>query len=285
MSTFSERAMLASVKIHAWSAARKDEKVTQDTNAAHGASRDAGRYTKQLVPKEALEPIQKATSAIRGFHYTHTLPWADSGERILPITMHEDYTAGIRSLGDVFDREADRFAREYPTHVAEARSRLNGMYNAKDYPEPDEVRGLYAVDVQMWPFPDARDFRVALGEDQIKVLQSSLNERTAAAQAQAMRDCWVRLHTAVSHMAERLAVPIGGDGATFRDSLVENVRELCGLLPKLNIAGDPELDRMTAECRKRLLVPPGILRDRNDTRRGTAEAARQLADRMAKYAL
>ena len=49
-------------------------------------------------------------------------------------------------------------------------------------------------------------------------------------------------------MNERLTVPQGGEKKIFRDSLLDNAVELCGLLTKLNITNDPKLE----EARKAL---------------------------------
>ena len=104
-----------------------------------------------------------------------------------------------------------------------------------------------------------------------------------------MRDLWERVHSAVSRMSRNLN-SYGTDPATgrivhpFRDSMVENLRALVEVLPKLNVSGDPHLDDM----RQRLvqaLCPHDAqeLRDDAGLRRSVASEADAILDAMADY--
>ena len=95
-----------------------------------------------------------------------------------------------------------------------------------------------------------------------------------------------RLYEAVKRLVDRLAaykVTAGGVEHPFRDAVVTNLVKLVDILPKLNVTGDPELDRMTAEVRSGLLVDPQRLRDSETVRSETARAATAIVDRMAVY--
>ena len=61
----SSKAMLAGLNITQWAARKVDKKVTRETNDAHGAAHDAGRYNKALIAKEALAAIVAAANAAR----------------------------------------------------------------------------------------------------------------------------------------------------------------------------------------------------------------------------
>jgi hypothetical protein len=77
----------------------------------------------------------------------------------------------------------------------------------------------------------------------------------------ASRELWQRLYEAVSHMAERLQVyKVTEEGVEhpFRDSVVTNLVKLVDVLPKLNVTGDPELERLAAQVRASLLVDPKL---------------------------
>jgi hypothetical protein len=91
-------------------------------------------------------------------------------------------------------------------------------------------------------------------------------------------------------MAERLAaykVSESGVDHPFRDTIVTNLVRLVDVLPKLNVTGDPELERMAEEIRRSLLVDPSELRkseaSRNETARLAAAIALQMAGYMAGY--
>ena len=55
------------------------------------------------------------------------------------------------------------------------------------------------------------------------------------------------------------------------------------MLPKLNVTGDPELQRMGEEVRRSLLVDPKELRRSEGSRKETARAAAAIAQQMAGY--
>jgi len=68
-----------------------------------------------------------------------------------------------------------------------------------------------------------------------------------------------------------------------RDSLVTNLVRLVDVLPKLNVAGDAELERMTAQVRASLLVDPKELRKSESVRSETAKIASAICTTMAAY--
>jgi hypothetical protein len=55
------------------------------------------------------------------------------------------------------------------------------------------------------------------------------------------------------------------------------------VLPKLNVTGDPELERMAEQVRRSLLVDPKELRKSEISRSETARAAAAIAQQMAGY--
>ena len=70
-----------------------------------------------------------------------------------------------------------------------------------------------------------------------------------------MREPWERLHGTLLGISEKLTDrPEDNDddakGKRYHESLITNARDLCGLLTKLNITGDPKLE----EARRQLEV-------------------------------
>ena len=69
----------------------------------------------------------------------------------------------------------------------------------------------------------------------------------------------------------------------FRDTIVTNLVKLVDVLPKLNVTGDPELERLADQVRASLLVDPQELRKSESVRTETAKAANRIATTMAAY--
>jgi hypothetical protein len=275
-----EKAMLASLHIKQWAARKHDKAVSREVNTHYGSQADAGRFNKVLATKEALKDIQTVVSAARGFHLEQTLPWGERGERLLPSRNYGDYSRRMREFSRDFDRAVEAFVRDYPVVIFEARNVLGGLFNRDDYPQPSEIRDKFALRTVINPVPLAEDFRVRLAEDEVAAIQADIAERLRASQAAATRDVWQRLYTVVAHMVERLSDP----EAVFRDTLVGNIVQLTELVPKLNITDDPQLEAFRRSIQESLCrLEPEILRRDPQSRRETADAARQVLDAMGGY--
>ena len=136
------------------------------------------------------------------------------------------------------------------------------------------------------PLPDAGDFRVTLGDEEKERIKKQITAAVEASLQVASRDLWQRLYEAVSHLAERLhAYKVTEEGVThpFRDSVVTNLVKLVDVLPKLNVTGDPELERLASQVRASLLVDPQELRTSESVRSETAKNAAAIAQRMQAY--
>ncbi len=284
--SLSSRAMLCSLSISMWSARKHDPDASQEIAQRHGAQADAGRYHKVLLPKAALAEIQKVVSDARQEHYFMTLPWDDNGYRVLPAAAYMDHTEKMRELSNRFTPAVEALAREFGKLVEEAKVRLGGLFRSEDYPSPDELCSKFSFETKVMPLPDAGDFRVTLGDEEKERIKRQITTAVEASLQVASRDLWQRLYEAVSHLAERLsAYKVTGVGVEhpFRDTVVTNLVRLVDVLPKLNVTGDPELERLAAQVRASLLVDPQDLRNSESMRSETAKAATAICDRMAAY--
>lgn len=272
-------AMIVKLSISQWTARKYDRKVTRRVDEEYG-SHDAGRYNKVLVAKDAIKAVTQAVSKTRAFHYDNTLAWDDNGGRLLPVANYEAYRKGMRELKDEFEAAVKEFVENYPAYRAEAEQRLNGMFDPADYPGVQDIKRRYGFRVDIEPVPEGKDFRVTLQAKDAQRIQKEIDARVKDREAEAMKDLFLRLHRVVEHFAEKLSDP----EAIFRDSLVENVVELVALLPKLNVADDKELKKLTAEAKKSICAhSPDVLRSEPKVREQAANDAKAILDKMAAY--
>jgi hypothetical protein len=121
---------------------------------------------------------------------------------------------------------------------------------------------------------------VSIGSDELARIQQDVERRVADAQATAMKEVWQRLYDRVKHMAEKLADP----KAVFRDSMIENAREICMILPRLNFTDDPNLESLRQEVEMGISNHhPDALRNDPDLRRSTAAEAKAIMDKMSVF--
>lgn len=272
---FDKRAMLVELTIRQWAARKHDKKVSREVDQGHGA-KNAGRYNKQLIAKDALEPIAKKASAIRLFHYARTLPWGNNGQRLLPAKFFLDYRNELVKHRDEFNRLVDTFMASYPQLVSDARMRLGSLYDPNEYPPATDVRLSFGVEFDIFPVPTAGDFRVDVANEERSEIAAQIEAATQERQANATKACYIRVRDVLQRMKQQCVA-----GKTrITDSLIEDTRDLTDMLDDLNIGDDPELTRIASEIRKDLLVDADDLRRSPKTRQAVGDRAAELLDSM-----
>jgi hypothetical protein len=287
-SNLTERAMLVNLSISQWSAVKNDKSVNREIAQKHGNSEDMGRFNKTLVPKDSLEKLRAVYSAARAEHYRRTLPWRDGGDRILSSAGYFEYAKVMRQFIQDTDTLVDWFCTNYPTYIAQARTKLNGLFNPADYPSVAEIRGKFGLRFDVFPLQSADDFRVELGSNEVSRIRQEIQASSDAMLNKAMADVWGRMKDVVGHMAERLkAYQTTADGkvlSTFRDSLVSNITDLLDVLPTLNLTNDPHVDEFAREIREYLTVySPEALRNSETIRVDVASRADEILSKMAAF--
>jgi hypothetical protein len=164
---------------------------------------------------------------------------------------------------------------------------LGDAANAGDYPRTyEELRRRYGYHVRILPVPEADDFRVKLAQEDLDAVRSQVESDRRALLAEAMREPFQRFYQVVKHMVERLNAYTMENGKaknTFRDSLVNNVKDLLAVLPDLNLARDPGLERLAEEIQKKLVVDPDTLRSDDKTRKTTAVQAERILKKLEAF--
>lgn len=263
--------MLVDLTIHQWTARKHDKSATREVERAHDAS-GAGRFNKQLVAKESLASIAKKANEMRDYHYSKTLPWSDSGPRLLPAELFLEYRQEINRLKDEFSLLVARFADDYPALVDEAKAKLKTLFSPNDYPSVEQIRSRFGVSVEITHVPVGADFRVDLADREREEIQRDIEERMNQRQARATRECYVRVKEVLERMKKQCV-----EGKTkITESLVADAHEVAVTLDKLNLMGDPELTRLGREMRESLLVSADILRNDPHTRKQVGDRAAEI---------
>jgi len=271
MSKLNEKAMLVQLSVSQWTARKYDSKATKLVADSNHTSGDIGKFNKLLIQGDEFKCIGKIVNLARAFHYSHTLPWDNNGQRILPIVGFETYRDGMNDFQSQFNTAVNNFVIKYPDLKAVAQRVLNGLYKEADYPQ--DVASKFNYQVELLPVPDGGDFRVALNDDEISSIADNVTMKVRDAESKAIKDVWQRVYDAVKHAASKLE----NVDTIFRDSLVDNVKELAEILPMLNINDDPELDdiakRLTETIGKH---SPSALRNYPERRIEVAKDAKAL---------
>lgn len=279
----SSAALLVEVSISSWSARKLDKKVTEEVNINKGASRSASRTNKNLLADdEKLENINKYAANFRNWLYNETLPWSNNGLRLIPTAKFFEFKQQLDAYKTEFDDMVQDFVTEYPTRIAAQAFKLGSMFNRDEYPTQDSIAQKFAFSYCFSPVPEAGHFLVDLGEEMDKELREEYEKAYEDRVNVAMKDLWTRLKDSLDRIAERLTVGEDGKAKIFRDSMVDNVLDLCGMLRDLNVTNDPNLEKARREVEQLLAgVAPDELRKNEEIRKDVHAEVAAILDKFA----
>lgn len=233
---YSSRAMLVKLTRRTWGINKKDPLVAQAILAQHGASADAGVFTKRIMAKECLKDINTCMNEAYKIHNMMTLPWDDDGKRILSAKNFFEYKNRIAEIESRLDVAVREFVVNYPQWIEEARSRLNGLFNEKDYPAPEEVASLFRLEVEPEPVPTGNNLHIDIAEEYLTAQREEIERRVVAKFNEAHRELYNRLTEVVQHLRDSIV-----EGRDFKSVTVERVIEMCKMIPTLSIPDDSKL--------------------------------------------
>lgn len=278
--SISSSAMLVELNISVWTGRKLDKQVSAEIDVSKGTTTRAGNYNKKLFADEpAFDAISKFAGNARTFHYHATMPWSDSGLRLLTTAMYFDYHKTISQMEMDFAGLVEEFLSDYGDMVLRAQHKLGTMFNVHDYPDPDSLRDKFRFSVKFSPVPDVGDWRVDIGNDARQTLQMSYQKAYESNLEQAYQDVWTRTHEALVNMSTKLA---GENRQIFRDTLVTNVKEMIDLLDKFNITGDAKMRQAKVKIESALLgITPDALREDDYLRLDTKQKVDELLKEFA----
>jgi hypothetical protein len=266
--SISSSAMLVELNISVWTGRKFDKQVSAEIDTQKQTTTRAGNYSKRLFADEPIfDAIQKFAGNARTYHYHATMPWSDSGIRLLTTAMYFDYNKKISEMEMDFDNLVSNFINQYQVLVAKSQTKLGTLFDPNDYPDVMDVASKFRFSVKYAPVPDVGDWRVDVGNDAKQQLMESYVNYYSSNLEQAMREPWERMHEALKNMSIKLS---GDKKQIFRDTLVGNVVELCDLMDKFNVTGDPKMKQAKVKIENALLgITPDALREDDELRLDT----------------
>lgn len=249
----SSSALLVEVSVSSWTARKLDKKVSDEVNTSKGASKSASRTNKNLLADDIkLEAINKYAANFRNWLYSETLPWSNSGLRLIPTAKFFDFKQTLDKYKTEFETMVADFVTEYPTRIAAQAFKLGTMFDRSEYPNQDDIAHKFKFSYCFSPVPEAGHFLVDLGDEMEKELKAEYEKAYEDRVNSAMKDLWTRLKENLDKIAERLTPDESGKNKIFRDSLVDNVLDLCGMLHDLNVTNDVNLEKARREVEQLL---------------------------------
>jgi hypothetical protein len=279
--------MLVEFNASVWTARKLDRSTTEEVVTTKNAvAKDAARVNKHLLAgRTELDTVQQMIGRARQFLYSNTLPWSDSGLRLLPTVNFLSFNERMQQFEEEFERLVSDFVTIYPTLITAQALALGDMFKRDDYPTANEIMTKFAFRVGYLPVPTAGDFRVDIGNAAQEELKEKLNRMAEERVDAAMKDIRARLGEHLKRMSDRLTTDyVQGEAKQrrFHDSLVDGALELCDLTKALNVVGDPALETARRELEQALLgVTPTELRKNEHIRQDTKKAVDAILNKFA----
>lgn len=240
-------ALLVEFNASQWTARKLDKSATDEIVTTKNAQeKSAARVNKNLLAgRKELEVINKHVGVVRTFVYDNTLPWSDSGIRLLPSVRFFEFNKRMEDYELEFNQLVADFINIYPSLITAQAMALGDMFNRDEYPSPSDIAHRFSYRLNYMPVPTAGDFRVDVGNEAEKEIKEKLSKLADERIEHAMQDVKERLREHLARMSDRLGNDIiNGEIKTrkFHDSLLETAHDLCDMVKALNITNDQELE-------------------------------------------
>ena len=294
-------AMLCELSISTWTGRKKDKRASEQVTYTNNASAGVANVSKKLLGDcDELIAVQKFTANIRNMHYAMTMPWSDTGLRLLPTVQYFKYHEAMTELQNEYERLVNMFLHEYDNEIINSQLKLGDLFDSSEYPSADSLSSKFGFRLSYIPLPDAGDFRIDVGTDATNQIKSEYESYYSAQLQTAMNDVWKRVYEKLQAMSERLDYTdnfveevyeakngkmrtrrLNKGAKKFRDTLITNVLGMAELLNVCNVANDAQMTAMATKLAQTLEgITPDALREdaylRAETKRTVDDVIKSL---------
>jgi hypothetical protein len=311
MSELKTRAILMRLSLGLPGETRQDSEITADVKRSKQLGMDAGKWVKDLWPKEALKEIKAKQNEVRTFHNAVTLPF-DTGCGILPGALVMEYQSRFIEFSGQLKKLVQDFLNKPERWIQWAIASHNGSFNPDNYPgcydlgedlsgervvledKAGEARCIFDAaefaqtmgkkfycECMPVPVPDSTHFESTMA-DLLGTSIEAVDQRVRDAKDEGQKELFGRILAPVKHMADTLAK----DNPKIFKTLIGNVKEICRLAPALNLGCDEKLNQLVTEIERTCTgFKDEDLKESPEVRKEAAAAARAAFDKLSQYGI
>jgi len=297
------RAVLVKVEIGAWGGTKSiktlKRAMAEEANADArllSAGKRIGRA------KGHLDQIHKLRGAIRNWVAKNTVPWGDSGWRLIGTEVSGSGRSAYRRWQQYmdqakvsWDREVRDFLKAYPDLIDADKATKTGLgelFNESDYPPIKDEWGQAIADRfffdkdHMRKVDEVPDGAIAIGlsRDEEQRIRNRCEEDIASAYRHAQRDLVTKVVKLTTDTADALKGydPEKKGKRFFNDSLVPNLKDLAQCMEESNFNDNAEIDALRVKLLEATGDATEVLREDTDKRKDAADTASEVAERASK---
>lgn len=238
--------ILVTLAISTWDINRQDRKGSASAAESHKVTdQRMCRLRKTLIPRTPeLKELESIVRATRTFHYDNTHAWMHDGPRILTRKNYDNYMQTMRDFKVRFEAAVLNFISQFDESKEAARKVLGDLYSEADYPSRDALYREYKFDTLVQPLPLSSSL-LDLG------LDSSESEALRLRLEQELTDTFTKANRRVFEDFEarlvKLHAKVSDPAAPVLPDTLNGVSKLAALLPRINLLGNEELDKLAAQ--------------------------------------
>ena len=280
--TLSGAAMNVELSISQWTGRKKDRTASKEVTTNNNAETGVASVHKMLLGKcPELKAIHDLTGLIRNEHYAMTMPWLDTGLRLLPTKMFFSYQKHMTERETQWHDLTPAFLDVYQYAISQAQAKLGSLFYQAEYPTPDALARKFRFSINYLPLPEQGDFRLDVTANTNTDLAEHYDTFYRERLENSYKEVWNRLFKILKNMSDRLDYADTEDKKIFRDSLVENVLEMIELLEQFNVSNNSQMSSARLALEEAMYgVTPDALREdeylRSETKRKVDEIIKTL---------
>ena len=282
--TLQSSAMILRLHISTYTGRKADKKTREEVVADKGAkSKSAASVYKSLFAGDAdLDAINTFQAKARKRIADITVPWSDSGDRLVSTRNYFAVAKELSSLNTEFDDLVDVFASGYSTKISSSAFALGDLFDRSEYPPVEEIRSKFKFSYSFEPVPTHNDFRVDLQNEAIETLRSQYESVSEQRLKAAMQDVWSRVIDEATRLRDKLIVPEEGSRPRIFETTFDGFKDLIDSLDALNITRDAELDSVRVNLKNTLeTVDIKSIRESDEVRNAVRNKMQSVLDKFA----
>lgn len=246
-------------------------------NTAHRRT----KASKYLIDRKhkAVKQVVAASQRVREVVYRYSLPWGDDRVRLLPVRTVDEFKAKLGTALAELTEARENYIQNYPALVSASERDLGELFDRSQYPSVDKIRDLFTHKVAYWPIPESNHFIAEISSKAAQEAKDSIESEIEQRLLEATYDMVRRAKEVVVAFVDKLEkFKITDEGKTegsFRDSLVDNIKDTAQLIERMNLTHNPQVKKVVLDLNRLAGFSAHHLRGKRTNIREKAKAAGQ----------
>jgi len=273
------KALCLAVTLRQWGTRRKVDTENVDVEA----DKKLIHVSKEILDSPEMKKISHHMSQVRAYLQRMALPSQvmRRGLYLVAAGTVEQIDEELEKARVILAQLVEELLLVYPAQKAAAKTRLNGLFNEKDYPTPEALREMFQIEdsyVSLQAPTQLAQISQVIYNRQLKKEQQEL-ARMFEEVRQGLRS---GLQDLVEHLVERLTPGPDGKPKTFKGSTVKHMQEFLQVFDAKNITDDASLKELVAKAKQVMDgVNPETLRKNEGVRQTVLQGLRDVKKQVS----